>query len=139
MRPSSPGGQHGALPAVVEGSSSTVSLSLASLSSRSSSPSEVSAAQSQPVCPPTFLQYEVRSGRHAVAEDSSGATDEDMMQKAMRHNAEKSRLCWLSANVSVFSVCGHLFSGWRITTCLRRSVHSWRLRGGYFFPTWVAA
>jgi hypothetical protein len=30
-----------------------------------------------------------RSGRHALAEDGSGDTDEDMMQKAMRCKAEK--------------------------------------------------
>jgi hypothetical protein len=48
--------------------------------------------------------------------------------------------CRLSTDVPVFSVYGHLFSGWRITTCLRRSIHGWRLRWGILFLyTWVTA
>jgi hypothetical protein len=31
--------------------------------------------------------------------------------------------CRLSTDVPVFSVCGHIFSGWRTTTYLWRSVH----------------
>jgi hypothetical protein len=40
----------------------------------------------------------------------------------------------LSTDVPVFSVYGHLFSGWRIATYLRRSVHDWRTRRGILFP-----
>jgi hypothetical protein len=35
----------------------------------------------------------------------------------------------------IFFVYGHLCSGWRIATYLRRSVHSWRQRRGILFPT----
>jgi hypothetical protein len=42
--------------------------------------------------------------------------------------------CRLFIDVPLRSVCGHLFSGWRIETCLQRSVHDWRLRRGIFFP-----
>jgi hypothetical protein len=42
--------------------------------------------------------------------------------------------CRLSTDVPVFSIYGHLFSGWRIATCLRRYVHGWRLRRGILFP-----
>jgi hypothetical protein len=36
--------------------------------------------------------------------------------------------CRFSTDVTVFSVCGHLYSGWRTTTYLQRSVQGWRLR-----------
>jgi hypothetical protein len=42
--------------------------------------------------------------------------------------------CRLSLGVPVFSVCGHLFSGWSTMIYLRRSVHGWRLRRGILFP-----
>jgi hypothetical protein len=44
----------------------------------------------QQACPlPTSHSEVRRSGRHVTAEDGSGATDEDMMQKAMRRKAVK--------------------------------------------------
>jgi hypothetical protein len=39
-----------------------------------------------------------------------------------------------STGVLVCSVCGHLFSGWRIETYLWRCVHNWRLRRGILSP-----
>jgi hypothetical protein len=42
--------------------------------------------------------------------------------------------CRLSTDVPVFSVCGHLCSGWSIETYLRRSVHGWRIRWEILFP-----
>jgi hypothetical protein len=46
--------------------------------------------QPPPTVPPPVVQPLVkRSGRYALAEDGAGATDEDVMQRAMRHKAEK--------------------------------------------------
>jgi hypothetical protein len=43
-------------------------------------------------------------------------------------------LSWrLSTDALARSVCGHLFSGWRTETYLRRSVHDWRIRIGILF------
>jgi hypothetical protein len=57
----------------------------------SSSPSPVSTLQQPPpAVPPLVVQPTVRrSGRYALAEDGSGATDDDIMQRAMRRKAEK--------------------------------------------------
>jgi hypothetical protein len=49
----------------------------------------------------------------------------EMIKKIMIKIVLSCRLC---TDVPVFSVCGHLFSGWRIATCLQRSIHGWRLR-----------
>ncbi|KAK1683369.1 hypothetical protein QYE76_044217 [Lolium multiflorum] len=49
---------------------------------------EMPPARPQPTRPPPAHQPMIRrSGRHALAEDGAGATDEDMMQKAMRRKA----------------------------------------------------
>jgi hypothetical protein len=42
--------------------------------------------------------------------------------------------CRLPTDVPVFSIYGHLWSGWKIVTYLRRSVHGWRLRREMLFP-----
>jgi hypothetical protein len=42
--------------------------------------------------------------------------------------------CRSSTCVHVCSVCGHLFSGWRIETYLWRCVHNWRLQRGILSP-----
>jgi hypothetical protein len=42
--------------------------------------------------------------------------------------------CSLLQVIYRYSVCDHLFSGWRIETYLWRSVHDWRLRRGILFP-----
>jgi hypothetical protein len=34
----------------------------------------------------------------------------------------------------IFSFCGHLFSEWRITTHLHKSIHDWRPRLGILYP-----
>jgi hypothetical protein len=41
--------------------------------------------------------------------------------------------CGSSTCVQVCFVCDHLFSGWRIETCLRRSIYDWRMRDISFF------
>jgi hypothetical protein len=43
-------------------------------------------------------------------------------------------LCRLSSGAPVRSDYGRLFKKWRITTCLRRSVHAWKLQRGILFP-----
>jgi hypothetical protein len=42
--------------------------------------------------------------------------------------------CRLSTGPLVHSVCGHLYSVWRIATFIQRSVHDWKLRRGILFP-----
>jgi hypothetical protein len=42
--------------------------------------------------------------------------------------------CKLYTGVSVLSVHGHLYRGWRIETYIRRFVYGWRLRRGILFP-----
>jgi hypothetical protein len=56
--------------------------------------------------------------------------------------------CRLSTDVPVFSVCGHLYSEWRITISLRMSVrleatardtfslHGWQFNLRHFYDTW---
>nr|XP_051230168.1 uncharacterized protein LOC127348110 [Lolium perenne] len=79
----------GASPTPPPGALSSSSASTAS-SSRSASPSPVPTLQQPPPPPPPPVVQPMvrRSGRHALAEDGSGATDEDVMQRAMRCKAE---------------------------------------------------
>nr|XP_051207719.1 uncharacterized protein LOC127323647 [Lolium perenne] len=68
---------------------SSASSSPAGSPPRSPTSSPASLQQPSPTVPPPVVQPTVRrSGRFALSEDGAGATDEDVMQRAMRRKAE---------------------------------------------------
>ncbi|KAK1696717.1 hypothetical protein QYE76_013414 [Lolium multiflorum] len=68
---------------------STAPTSPAASPPRSPTSSPASLQQPSPTVPPPVVQPTVRrSGRYALSEDGAGATDEDVMQRAMRRKAE---------------------------------------------------
>nr|XP_051222973.1 allergen Asp f 7 homolog [Lolium perenne] len=148
--PSPPMGVSASRSGSVQGASSPstpASRSSSPASGRSSSPRSSPPPPAAPVLhppptiPPPVAQPPVRrSGRFATTEGGVEATDEDVMQRAMRRKAEKN-----------LDTAGHLqmyrYSPFVVTSSASgepRPVYGglYTVGGygeGYFFPTWVAA
>nr|XP_051203681.1 uncharacterized protein LOC127317199 [Lolium perenne] len=109
-------------------------------SSSLASPSPSPTLQRPPPPPPVVQPTVRRSGRHTVAEDGSGATDEDVMQRAMRRKAEMNldNTGYLQMyGDSSFVVASSAYGEPRP---IYRGLYTIGGYGeGYFFPTWVAA